>query len=83
MPWGKHKTPDDLEDEVYAAEVERQMQMEGDHQQQTFTQPQLASPNPYDKVEKGRECFCSTLTAWKSLIIIDVVDNYNHQNTGT
>jgi hypothetical protein len=82
VPWGKHKTPEDLEDELYAAE-ERQMQMEGNHEQQTFTQPQLASLNPYDKVEKGRECFCSPLTAWPSLIIIDVVDDHNRQNTGT
>ena len=61
MPWGKkHQTPEDLEDEVYAAEVERQNQMERDReQQQTFTQTQPhAFPNPNDKAEvKGRECF--------------------------
>lgn len=61
MPWGKRKGPKDLEDdEVYAAEVERQMQMGGGHEQRkTFTQSQPQSlPNPYDKAEvKGSEYF--------------------------
>jgi len=56
MPWGrKHQTPEDLEDEVYAAEVERQNQTELERdreQRQTFTQTQPhALPNPNDKAE--------------------------------
>jgi len=41
MPWGRKQTPEDPEDEAYAAEVERQIQMEKDHEQRrTFTQTQ-------------------------------------------
>jgi len=41
MPWGRKKTPEDPEDEAYAAEVERQIQMEKDHEQRrTLTQTQ-------------------------------------------
>jgi len=41
MPWGRKQTPEDPEDEAYAAEVERQIQMEKDHEQRrTLTQTQ-------------------------------------------
>ena len=59
VPWGKHKTSEDPEDEAYAADIERQMQTERDREKsQSHTQlrPQ-AMPNPYDKAEvTGREC---------------------------
>ena len=60
MPWGKkHQTPEDLEDEAYAAEIERQNRMERDREQrQTFTETQPhVLPNPNDKMEvKDRGC---------------------------
>lgn len=55
VPWGKkHKFSGDPEDEAYAADVERQMQVERDRQPESYTQLQ---PQGSDKVAvKNREC---------------------------
>jgi hypothetical protein len=58
VPWGKkHPPTEDLEDEAYSAEVERQMKKNRE-QRQTFTQTQvvtqphaLPNPNLNDKAE--------------------------------
>jgi hypothetical protein len=81
-----------VEDEVYAAEVERQIlnQMDSERdreQRQTFTQTQLephALPNPNGKAEvKGHGCLFNIDRKLSPHIfyytIIDIMDHHNGQ----